>query len=245
MVNPGGQLGSSVSALTNDYYIIAHNLANINTAGYKRKVNSFTRELARQMSDGPDGSVPEGEISINSVFDFSQGSLLKTNRSLDAAINGKGFFVVETPDGPLYTRNGVFQVNSQGQLVDLEGRMISGDSGPIVIPADVSVQQVNIGEDGNVSADGSSLGRLKVVDFKEDEGKLFAVGKNCFGAPQGVQPAVAEEALTRQGYQENSNVERMEEVVGLMTVSRLYETNMKLLMRHHENAKAIIGVANG
>jgi flagellar basal body rod protein FlgG len=186
MVDSSGELGSSVSALTDDYYIIAHNLANINTAGYKRKVNSFTRELASQMSDDPDGSVPGGEISINSVFDFSQGSLLRTNRSLDAAINGKGFFVVETPDGPLYTRNGVFQVNPQGQLVDLEGRMISGDGGPIVVPADVSVQQVNIGEDGSLSADGKALGRLKVVDFKEDEEKLFPAGKNCFGAPEGV-----------------------------------------------------------
>ena len=244
MVNPGGQLGSSVSALTNDYYIIAHNLANINTAGYKRKVNSFTRELTRQMSDGPDGFVPEGEISINSVFDFSQGSLLKTNRPLDAAINGKGFFVVETPDGPLYTRNGVFQVNPQGQLVDLEGRMISGDGGPIVVPADVSVQQVNIAEDGSVRADGKALGRLKVVDFKEDEEKLFPAGKNCFGVPEGVVPAAAQKALIKQGFQENSNVERMEEVVGLITVSRLYETNMKLLARRHENAKTIIGVAN-
>jgi flagellar basal body rod protein FlgG len=244
MVNPVDQLGSGISALANDYHIIAHNLANINTAGYKRKVNSFTRELMKQVSDGPDGSVPEGEISINSVFDFSQGSLLKTNRSLDAAISGKGFFVVETPDGPLYTRSGMFQVNPQGQLVDLEGRMISGDGGPIVIPVDVSVQQVNIGEDGSVSTDGNSLGRLKVVDFKEDEEKLFPVGKNCFSVPEGVAPVAAEKALIKQGFQENSNVERMEEVVGMITVSRLYETNMKLLARRHENAKVLIGVAN-
>ena len=122
--------------------------------------------------------------------------------------------------------------------------MISGDSGPIVIPADVSVLQVNIAEDGNVSADGSSLGRLKIVDFKEDEEKLFPAGKNCFGAPEGVVPAAAKKALIKQGFQENSNVERMEEVVGIITVSRLYETNMKLLARRHENAKAIIGVAN-
>jgi len=95
-----------------------------------------------------------------------------------------------------------------------------------------------------VSAGGSSLGRLKVVDFNEDEEKLFSVGKNCFSVPEVVVPAAAENALIKQGYQENSNVERMEEVVGLITVSRLYETNMKLLARRQENAKAIIGVAN-
>ena len=244
MVNPGGELGTSVNSLTKQYSVIAHNLANINTAGYKRTVNSFSRELMARLSDVQEVSVPEGRIKIDSALDFSQGSLLKTDRSLDAAINGKGFFVVETPDGPLYTRNGMLQVNLQGQLVDQEGRIVSGAEGPIIIPSGVSVQEINIGEDGNINTAGGSLGRLKVVDFKEDEGKLFAVGKNCFGAPNDVQPGAAEEALTRQGYQENSNVERMEEVVGLITVSRLYETNMKLLMRRQENAKAIIGVAN-
>jgi len=244
VVNPGGELGTSVNSLTKQYSVIAHNLANINTAGYKRTVNSFSRELMARLWDVQDVSVPEGRIKIDSALDFSQGSLLKTDRSLDAAINGKGFFVVETPDGPLYTRNGMFQVNLQGQLVDQEGRIVSGTEGPIIIPSGVSVQEINIGEDGNINTAAGSLGRLKVVDFEEDEDKLFSVGKNCFGAPQGVQPAVAEKALIRQGYQENSNVNRMEELVDMMTVSRLYETNMKLLVRRHENAKAIIGVAN-
>lgn len=245
MVNPGGELGTSVNSLTKQYSIIAHNLANINTAGYKRTVNSFSRELMAQFSEGQDESVPAGQIKINSVLDFSQGSLLRTDRSLDVAINGKGFFVVETPDGPLYTRNGMFQVNLQGQLVDHEGRIVSGADGPIIIPSGVSVQKISIGEDGTISAVGGSLGRLKVVDFKEDEGKLFASGKNCFGAPEGVQPGAAEKASIRQGYQENSNVNRMEELVDMITVSRLYETNMKLLVRRHDNAKAIIGVAKG
>lgn len=244
MVNPGGELGTSVNSLTRQFSVIAHNLANINTSGYKRTVNSFSRVLMAQLGGGQDDLVPEGRIKINSILDFSQGSLLKTDRSLDVAINGKGFFIVETPDGPLYTRNGMFQVNQQGQLVDHEGRIISGAEGPIIIPAGVSVQGISISEDGNISAGGGSLGRLKIVDFKEDEGRLFAAGKNCFGAPQDVQPAAAEEASVRQGYQENSNVNRMEELVNLITVSRLYEMNMKLLLRRRENSKAILGVAN-
>ena len=244
MVNPGGELGTSVNSLTKQYDVIAHNLANINTAGYKRTVNSFSRELMARLCEVEDESVPEGQIKINSVLDFSQGSLLKTDRSLDAAINGKGFFVVETPDGPLYTRNGMFQVNLQGQLVDDEGRIVSGLDGPIIIPSGVRVQEINIGEDGNINTAGGSLGRLKVVDFKEDEAKIFSAGRNCFGAPRGVQPGAAEKVSIRQGYQENSNVNRMEELVDMITVSRLYEINMKLLVRRRENAKAIIGVAN-
>ena len=245
MVNPGGQIGTSVDSLTRQYSVIAHNLANINTSGYKRTVNSFSKALTAQLGGGADESLTAGEVKLNSALDFSQGSMLKTNRSLDVAINGKGFFVVETPQGPLYTRNGMFQVNQQGQLIDPEGRIVSGEAGPIIIPGGVSVQEISIGEDGSIGVAGGSLGRLKVVDFNEDEGKLFAVGKNCFGAPKDVQPGAAEKASVRQGYQENSNVNRMEELVDLITVSRLYETNMRLLVRRRENAKSILGVANG
>ena len=245
MVNPGGQIGTSVDSLTRQYSVIAHNLANINTSGYKRTVNSFSKALTAQLGGGGDESLTAGKIELNSAVDFSQGSMLKTDRSLDVAINGTGFFVVETPQGPLYTRNGMFQANQQGQLIDPEGRIVSGEAGPIIIPGGVSVQEINIGEDGSISVAGSSLGKLKVVDFKEDEAKLFAVGKNCFGAPKDVQPGAAEKASVRQGYQENSNVNRMEEIVDLITVSRLYETNMKLLARRHDMAKSIIGVANG
>jgi flagellar basal-body rod protein FlgF len=245
MVNPGGELGSSISSLTSQFNVISHNLANINTAGYKRTVNSFSKTLMDQFSDGPDELLSPGKVNIDSVLDFSQGSFLKTDRSLDVAINGKGFFVVETPDGPLYTRNGMFHINSQNQLTDLDGRIVSGQSGPIVVPSGISVQQVDIAEDGNVSSGGSALGRLKIVDFGEDEARLFSAGKNCFGAPEDVQGGTAEKALVTQGYQENSNVNRMEELVDLITVSRLYETNMKLLVRRRENARAIIDVAKG
>ncbi len=245
MVNPGGQIGTSVDSLTRQYSVIAHNLANINTSGYKRTVNSFSKALTAQLRGGGGESGTAGEVKLNSAIDFSQGSMLKTNRSLDMAISGKGFFVIETPQGPLYTRNGMFQVNQLGQLIDHEGRMVSGEAGPIIIPGGVSVQEISIGEDGSIGVAAGPLGKLKVVDFKEDEAKLFSVGKNCFGVPKDVRPGAAEKASVRQGYQESSNVNRMEEIVDLITVSRLYETNMKLLARRHENAKSILGVANG
>lgn len=243
MVNSTGQIGSSISALTREYHNIAHNLANINTTGFKRKVNSFSLELKGQMSGGPEQSPISGAIRINEALDFSPGTLLGTSRPLDTCINGKGFFEVETPDGPLYTRNGVFQINSNGQLVDLEGRIVAGTDGPIVIPGTVSELQINIAEDGEISADGTLLGKFKIVDFKENEKELVPTGKNCFMAPEGVEPGVAENAMIRQGYRENSNVQRMEELVGLITVSRLYEMNMNLLRKRRENAKAMIDVA--
>ena len=243
MVNSTGQIGSSISALMREYSNIAHNLANINTTGFKRKVNSFSLELKGQMSSGPEQSPISGAIRINEALDFSPGTLLGTSRPLDTCINGKGFFEVETPDGPLYTRNGIFQINSNGQLVDLDGRIVAGTDGPIVIPGSVSELQINIAEDGEISADGTLLGKLKIVDFKENEKELIPTGKNCFMAPEGVEPGDAKNAMIRQGYRENSNVQRMEELVNLITVSRLYETNMSLLKKRRENAKAMIDVA--
>ena len=244
MINPGGQMGSSISALTEEYHTIAHNLANINTTGYKRSVNSFSRELLKQMSGGQEYSLHSAEIDIKSARDFTAGTLLGTSRPLDVAISGKGFFVIETPKGPLYTRNGVFNINPSGQLVDVEGRIVAGADGPVIIPKDVGELQINIGKDGEISANGNRLGKLRIVDFGESEGELVSAGRNCFMAPEQVRPADAENASLRQGHRENSNVKRMEEVVSLISVSRLYEMNVSLMKRLRENAKKMIDVAN-
>ncbi len=243
MVNAAGQLGSSVDALVKEYETISHNLANINTAGYKRKVNAFTRELMNKMADPKE--VEQGEIKIKGSLDFTIGNLLKTDRPLDMAIASKGFFVIETPDGPLYTRNGIFHLDkTTGQLVDINGRMVAGADGPIIVPSDVSESQIGIAEDGNIMAGDAVIGRLKVVEFGENEGELFSVGYNCYRAPDGVQPTDAANASIRQGFQENSNVNLAQELIAMMKVSNLYDTSMKLLSRRREISKTIIGVAN-
>jgi len=238
-------LGSSINSLINEYHTIAHNLANINTAGYKRKVNLFSRVLHNQMGGGLENAVAAGEVQSKSAIDFSQGTLLRTDRTLDLAITGKGFFVVETPDGPLYTRNGVFHINPAGRIVDLSGRTVAGADAPISVPANVSELSITISEDGTVRAGEAELGRLRVVDFGDDEDKLISVGENCYSAPADIKPAEAKDAVIRQGYRENSNVKMMSELVDLISVSRMYETNMNLLRKRRENSKAILGVANG
>src|SRR5512138_2875665 len=115
-------LSSNIQALTREYEAVAQNLANMSTAGYKRTLNSFSRELLTKLSESPDTLPEDGTIQAISGRDFSQGSLVRTSRSLDLAIQGKGFFVVETPEGPLYTRNGAFQIQQDGRMVDLNGR---------------------------------------------------------------------------------------------------------------------------
>ena len=241
MISSIGQITSSVDSLMKEYSTIAHNLANVSTTGFKRSVNSFTKQA--EESDGATGT---GQIGIKGSIDFTQGSLLRTGRPLDVSISGKGFFVVERPDeSPVYCRNGVMHVNKAGQLVDLEGRLMAGAEGPIVIPPEVSTAQINIAGDGAVSAGDMKFGRLKMVDFGEDEGKLASVGKNCFATTEeDIEPEEAKEMTVRQGFLENSNVKLVEELVSLVTVTRQYETNMKLLSKRSENNKVMVGVAN-
>ena len=107
MAEISSQISSTIDGLTQEFNIIAHNLANVSTAGFKRKCSTFSKSLIDQGA----GAIEEtgGEIDLYTTFDFSQGTFVRTGRSLDFALHGKGFFVIETPDGPLYTRNGNFQ----------------------------------------------------------------------------------------------------------------------------------------
>lgn len=240
MISSIGQITSSVDSLLKEYSTIAHNLANVSTTGFKRSMNSFSKQV--EESNAATGT---GQIEIKGSIDFTQGSLLRTGRPLDVAASGKGFFVVERPDElPVYCRNGVMHVNKQGQLVDLEGRLMAGAEGPIVIPPEVSTAQINIAGDGAVSSGDMRFGSLKLVDFGEDEGKLASVGKNCYATTEDLEPEEAKEMTVRQGFLENSNVKLVEELVSLVTVTRQYETNMKLLSKRAENNKVMIGVAN-
>ena len=235
------QISSSINELTREFNIIAHNLANVSTAGYKRRCNAFSKALIAQE---PAAGV-SSEVSLNTIFDFSQGEISQTGRSLDFALCGKGFFVIETPQGLLYTRNGVFHLNQNGQIVDSSGRIVAGEAGPISIPPNVGISQISVSNDGSISADGTPIGKFKLVDFKDGESELVAVGTNCFQAPEGITTEPPENLIVKQGFQESSNVQMVEELVDMMMVSRLYEANMKFVSAGGETSKSIIDIAMG
>jgi flagellar basal-body rod protein FlgF len=229
-------VGSSIEALTQQYRVITHNLANSNTAGFKRQIS------AASLADGDSGS---GEITDSLSVDFDQGRLVQTGRPMDFALEGKGcFFTVETPDTQLYTRNGVFRVNTKGQIVDGAGRMVSGQNGPLVIPPSVGGSQINVSKEGHISADGIAIGQFKIVEF-EDPRKLLPAGGVAFQAPEGMDPEKAKDTAVYQGFQEGSNVVAVEELVDLITISRLYEANFKGIEAQDDGAKTITQVAMG
>ena len=243
MANLDALTASSLEALGDQYRAIAHNLANVNTSGYKRLRNSFAQYLIDQLTSD-ETSPPAGEISNTTTVDFSQGPVTRTGRPLDLAIEGEGLFVLETPEGNLYTRDGTFHTNELGRLVDSLGRGVAGEGGPVTVPSTVPLTTVQVGRDGTISAAGQTLGKLRLVKFAADD-ELFPVGGGAYRAPDGATPAAADAASVHQGFQESSNVNAVEEMVGLITVTRLYEANLKAVSVQDETMKNILQVALG
>lgn len=243
MSDIASQISSAINGLTREFDIIAHNLANVGTVGYKRRCNAFSNSLMAKGAGTK--AVSSDESDLYSTIDFTQGSLIETGRKLDFALCGKGFFVIETPKGPLYTRNGMFRLNKNGQIVDAIGRTVAGQSGPISIPPEAGLSQISVGQDGSITAAGVSAGKFKLVDFKENESELVAAGLSCLQAPEGMEPEPPENLIVKQGAQEGSNVQLVEELVDMIMVNRLYEANMKFMLVGKDTSKSLMSVAMG
>jgi len=237
------QTSVAISGLTREYDIIAHNLANVGTVGYKRRCNAFSNSLASQGAGTKAVSADGSELY--STFDFTQGSLVETGRKMDFALCGKGFFVIETPQGPLYTRNGMFRLNENGQIVDSMGRTVAGQSGPISIPSGAGLSQISVSADGEITAAGASAGKFRLVDFKDNESELIADGFSCFQSPENMEPEPPENLIVKQGAYEGSNVQMVEELVDMIMVSRLYAANMKFMSAGKETSKSLLSLAMG
>jgi flagellar basal body rod protein FlgG len=236
------QVSTTIDALTQEFNIIAHNLANVSTVGFKRRCNAFSKALEAQ---NPESYSP-GTIELNSDFDFSQGSTVQTERPLDFALHGKGFFVIETPEGPRYTRNGTFQTNQNSQIVDSLGRIVAGQAGPITIPVNIGISQLNVANDGTISADEIAIGKFRLVDFNDNENKLLPTGDSCYQMPDpNIIPAEAQNIIVKQGYQEASNVQIIDELVDMILVSRLYEANMDSITAEQQASSSLMSLAMG
>jgi flagellar basal-body rod protein FlgG len=187
--------------------VIANNLANTETAGFKR---DFGRILHAEQG-----------FDVGTAVDFSPGDLISTKNSLDVAINGSGFFAVQTPQGERYTRNGSFSLSDKGDLVTKDGMtVLSTNNSPIHI----GEGEISIQDNGAVTVDGNEIATLKVVGFKKTN-MLEKEGFHRFvwrGAPQDVEN-VAEPRIA-SGHLEHSNVNGVDEMVHLMAAYRDFES---------------------
>ncbi len=234
------QVSTSIAALTREFETITHNLANTSTVGFKRQSNAFSISIDTEEPYSP------GTVDLDSLFDFSQGDMVETGRPLDFALYGKGFFAIETPEGPLYTRNGMFSTDQDGQIVDSVGRIVAGESGPITIPNTIGLSQLHVSSDGTISAGGTPIGKFMLVDFGDNQGDLVPTGDSCYRMPDAsIEPVEAENLVVRQKFQESSNVKIIEELVDMIFVTRLYQANMKSLTSQQEASASLMSLAMG
>jgi flagellar basal-body rod protein FlgF len=205
--------------------ITANNLANTDTVGYK-----FEDLMTRALPSPPAGNTGVAGpvnfvVDAGVARDFTQGALNQTHAPLDVAIDGKGFFQIAGPDGPRYTRDGRFKLDSTGRIVTEDGDPVQGDGGDIVL--DPKKGPVSISPTGVVSQAGQRVAKLALVTF-DDPSVLSKVGNNQFVNDSSDTPQPATEAMVEQGMLESSNVQPIVQITHLITIQRAYEavTNM-------------------
>ena len=225
--------------------IVANNVANINTNGFKADRSLF-EEYLRSPAHEDNFARSDRRVSFvqdrASFHDFAAGNTELTKNPLDVSIDGNGLFVVQTPAGERYTRDGGFQINNQGQLVTAGGNPVLGTSGPIVFqPTD---KQINIASDGNVTVvEGngridSVRGKLRLASFANPQ-TLVKEGSNLYSAGQGAaQPDI--KSKVRQGFIEKSNVNSVTEMSRMIEITRTYTQISALLQQQSDLHKSAI-----
>jgi len=226
--------------------VVANNVANVNTNGYKSDSSLFQEYLKTGAHEdnfiGRDRAVSYVQDS-GTYRDFSQGAMQATSNPLDLAIDGGGFLAVQTAAGERYTRDGGLQINSQGQLVTVAGDPVLGNSGPIVLqPTD---HDVNVSPDGTVTVlegngrTDSIRGKLRLVSFADAQ-KMLKEGSNLYAAGEGGAPQIDTKSQLRQGFVVKSNVNSVAEMSRMIEVTRAYTQIATLLQQQSDLHKTAI-----
>jgi flagellar basal-body rod protein FlgF len=234
---------SGLRARMDSLDMLANDLANASTAGYKGDREFYGLYVSTGALDplGSPGSAATLPVIERSWTDFSQGTLVTTGNPLDLAISGRGFFSVDGPVGPLYTRNGSFQLSPTGTLTTLEGYPVRLAGGGRL--QTVSNGPLEINKDGTVIQDGAVLGQLEIADFN-DLTALSKQGAGYFTSQGGATPAAATGFELRQGKVESSNVASAEGAVRLVNVIRQSEMLQKAIwLASDMNRRAVEEVA--
>ncbi|MBZ5602475.1 MAG: flagellar hook basal-body protein [Acidobacteriia bacterium] len=217
-VTAAGGLRTRIQSLD----MLANNLANATTAGFK-----LDREFYGVFSEEEGNSESTQLPSVDkSWVDFSQGTLEPTGNPLDLALSGKGFFAVNGPSGPMYTRNGSFKLSPQGELTTTDGYPLRSPGGGTIKVR--RGEAIVIGEDGTLTQGGSPVGKIEVADF-QDPTKLFKAGNSYFRARPDAVPKAASGTTVSQGRLESSNVIAAESAVRLVGVMRHSEMLQKAI----------------
>ena len=213
---------SGLRARMESLEMLANNVANSTTGGFKCDREFYSLYVSPEADSTPESTMP---VVQRPWTDFSQGMLHSTGNPLDLALSGKGFFAVNGPTGPLYTRDGSFRLARDGQLITAEGYPVRDTSGNSLSLPGTGVVQISA--DGTVTQDGAVMGQLQIAGFTSTAG-LIKHGSNYFRAGDAsIAPVAAPDASVEQGHLEGSNGGSSESAVRLISVMRQFEMLQK------------------
>jgi flagellar basal-body rod protein FlgF len=218
-------------ALQRQMDVVANNMANINTNGFKSENMLFEDYLMPKAKDNDFGGQDRNlhyTQDWSTIHDMTTGPIEQTGNPLDVALQGEGFLSVQTPQGTRYTRNGALTIDNQGQLVDLDGNPVLGDSGPIKF--DSSDTDISISQNGTISSSNGTKGKLAVVEFANPQ-VLAKQGDNYYSGPAGT-PATQTEVI--QGSIEKSNVSGVTTMADMIRVERAYQQLATLMQQQSD-----------
>jgi len=217
---------AGLAAQTQALELVAHNLANLNTVGYMGQEATFQSLLAggRTVAANPlNAAFNDFGVLGGGRTDLASGGLSETGNPLDLGIAGEGFFLVQSAQGTVYTRNGGFHTTPAGRLVTAEGDAVLGQQGPVTLPNGA----VAVSADGTISVDGNVIDQLQIADFPPQT-TLEPLGNALYSAPAGAALPAATSSI-RQGMLENSNVSPIHAAVELITLQRNAEMMSRAL----------------
>ena len=224
-------------ALRRQMDVVANNMANINTTGFKAQEILF-EEWVNPVARDQDFIGRDQQLSFTedwaTMTDMAPGAFAQTGSPLDVALEGDGFFVVETPAGERWTRSGAFQLNTDGMLVDLSGNPVMGEGGQITF--DPTETEFQIAADGTILTSNGSKGKLRIVEF-DDPRVLTREGNNLYS---GGEPLANVETRAIQGFVERSNVSGVTEMAEMIRVNRAYQTLASIMEREDQLRSAAI-----
>jgi flagellar basal-body rod protein FlgF len=224
-------------ALQRQMDVVANNMANINTTGFKAE-NILFEEYVMPVARDRDFPTLDQPLSYvqdwATIHDLSGGAMVQTGGEFDVALNGDGFFAVQTPGGERWTRAGAFQLSANGTLVDINGNPVLGEGGPIQFgPEETGIL---IAADGTISSSAGPKGKLRIVEFDNPQ-ELTREGNNLFA---GGTPALAVNTTAMQGFTERSNVSGVAEMAEMIRVTRAYESIANLTQKQDELRRSAI-----
>jgi flagellar basal-body rod protein FlgF len=226
---------SGALAQERNLQVTANNVANANTTGFKADRPSFYETLTQVKNPKELGPSLRYVHVADVHVDHEPGAFRLTERPLDVALQGDGFFTIETPKGERYTRAGSFVIDHEGTLRTLAGNRVMGEAGPITVKGreikiPENTREVSINPDGTVRADNQEVGKLKIVRFADLDNDLIKDGLTWFTTQNNAQPRAADETTTcEQGYLEDANINAVAGMTELIVVQRSFEALQKVI----------------